>query len=182
VISPPSETPTDRGPPFCPLSADALRVGFHWETEFQTADPRTDPFSRSGRLEKFGKLSKSVGKVKKSILHPHAAAADRQKAREAEQEKQRADGDTAGQADESGAVKRTLSDFRRDILYGHRRASAGQTAQKLAQKAVCNDEKFERDIPAPGALASTSDYPPPKEVAPPLSDAPRPRINGPDDL
>ena len=136
------------------------------------------------RLEKFGKLSKSVGKVKKSILHPHAAAADREKARELEEEKDAAKAETKAQADERGAAKRSLSDFRRDILYGRKRTGPGQTLQNLAQKVTSNGAKDARsaESEAQDAAIVAPDTHAKSEIVPPLSDAPRPRINGPDDL
>lgn len=97
------------------------------------------------RLEKYGKLSKGIGKVTKSILHPQSAIADREMAREAEEEKMRAEGGTPEETDEARGIRQTLSDFRRDILYGRRRSGTGQGFQRLAQNVTSSDSKGEHE-------------------------------------
>lgn len=85
-------------------------------------------------LEKYGKASKRVSKVKKSIFHPHAAKADREKAEREEKERQDAMAKASEQTGEPVDKKRSLADFKRDVLYGRRRDETAKGAKKLAAK------------------------------------------------
>lgn len=116
-----------------------------------------EPFPLSCSLEKYGKVSKRVGKVKKSIFHPHAAKADREKEEREKKEHEEAIAKAAAQTGEPVDKKRSLADFKRDILYGRRKDETVEGAKKLAAKIGVDVEESKGEEEKQGREPSSND-------------------------
>lgn len=131
-------------------------------------------FFSTPSLEKYGKVSKTVGRAKKSMLHPHATAADRETERRKAQEQEDAKRKAASEADAPVDSKKSLADFKRDLLYGRKTSGAAQGLQKLAQKASGKDDGEKAPDAGSAAAANAST---PKPASAPSTGTERPQTD-----